>query len=146
MEPKFTGVYINLLRSRQIHVIYCDYFYPALVHTTLLFVTRGGGGVELSLRFIISSPTWAVLCFSVMSGLNLDNPGYQSLGVPPPAPPSSSSSSDYVADRRTCLTCHGWLSMTTFDRRTLCLFRQNTYLQNKKHTLTCQGGDWLLQI
>ena len=26
------------------------------------------------------------------------------------------------------------------------LFRQNTYLQNKKHTLTCQGGDWLLQI
>ena len=26
------------------------------------------------------------------------------------------------------------------------LFRQNTYLQNKKHMLTCQGGDWLLQI
>ena len=26
------------------------------------------------------------------------------------------------------------------------LFQQNTYLQNKKHTLTCQGGDWLLQI
>ena len=26
------------------------------------------------------------------------------------------------------------------------LFRQNTYLQNKKHTLTCQGGDWFLQI
>ena len=25
-----------------------------------------------------------------------------------------------------------------------CLFRQNTYLQNKKHMLTCQGGDWLL--
>ena len=24
------------------------------------------------------------------------------------------------------------------------LFRQNTYLQNKKHMLTCQGGDWLL--
>ena len=24
------------------------------------------------------------------------------------------------------------------------LFRQNTYLWNKKHTLTCQGGDWLL--
>ena len=28
----------------------------------------------------------------------------------------------------------------------LGLFRQKTYLQNKKHTLTCQGGDWLLQI
>ena len=26
----------------------------------------------------------------------------------------------------------------------VCLFRQNTYLRNKKHTLTCQGGDWLL--
>ena len=24
------------------------------------------------------------------------------------------------------------------------LFRQNTYLRNKKHTLTCQGGNWLL--
>ena len=28
----------------------------------------------------------------------------------------------------------------------LSLFRQNTYLQNKKHTLTCQRWDWLLQI
>ena len=26
----------------------------------------------------------------------------------------------------------------------LRLFRQNTYLQNKKHTLTCQRWDWLL--
>ena len=26
----------------------------------------------------------------------------------------------------------------------LNLFRQNTYLRNKKHTLTCQGGNWLL--
>ena len=25
------------------------------------------------------------------------------------------------------------------------LFRQNTYLRNKKHTLTCQRWDWLLQ-
>ena len=46
----------------------------------------GGGSVELSLRFIISSPVWPVLCFSVMSDLNLDNQGYQSLGAPPPAP------------------------------------------------------------
>ena len=27
---------------------------------------------------------------------------------------------------------------------TLDLFRQNTYLQNKKHMLTCQRWDWLL--
>ena len=26
----------------------------------------------------------------------------------------------------------------------LSLFRQNTYLQNKKHMLTCQRWDWLL--
>ena len=26
------------------------------------------------------------------------------------------------------------------DIMVVCLFRQNTYLQNKKHTLTCQGG------
>ena len=83
----------------------------------------GGGSVELSLRFIISSPTWPVLCCSVRSDLNLDNPGYQSLGAPPPPPPllSSGSSSDYTADRRTYLTCHGWLSMKTFDRHTLCI-------------------------
>ena len=92
------------------------------MHTTLLFVKIGGGGsVELSLRFIISSLTWPVLCCSVMSDLNLDNPGYQPLGVPPPAPPSSGSSSGYAADRRTCLTCHRWLSMKTFDRHTLCI-------------------------
>ena len=23
------------------------------------------------------------------------------------------------------------------------MFRQNTYLRNKKHTLTCQGGNWI---
>ena len=85
------------------------------------FICESGGGVELSLRFIISSPTWPVLCCSVMSDLNLDNPGYQSLGAPPPAPPSSGSSSDYAADRHTCLSCHGWLSMKTFDRHTLCI-------------------------
>ena len=54
----------------------------------------GGGGVGLSLRFIISPPTWPVLCFSVMSELNLDNPGFQSLGAPPSAPPLSGSSID----------------------------------------------------
>ena len=69
------------------------------------FICENGGGiVALSLRFILSSPTWLVLCFSVMSDLNLDNPGCQSLGAPPP---SSGSSSDYAADRSTCLTRTG---------------------------------------
>ena len=63
----------------------------------------GGGSDELSLRFIISSPTWPVLCFSVMSDLNLDNTGFQSPGAPTPALPSSGSSLDSAADRRTCI-------------------------------------------
>ena len=63
------------------------------------FFSEFGGGCDgLSLRFIISSPTWPVLCFSVMSDLNLDNPGFQSQGAPPPATSSSGSSSDSAAD------------------------------------------------
>ena len=81
----------------------------------------GWGSDGLSLRFIISSPTWPVLCFSVMSDLNLDNPGFQSPGAPTPAPPSSGSSSDSVADRCTCITCHRWMSKKTFDRHTICV-------------------------
>ena len=56
-----------------------------------------------------------------MSDLNLDNPGFQSPGAPTPAPPSSGSSSDSAADRRTCITCHRWMSKKTFDRHTICV-------------------------
>ena len=80
-----------------------------------------GGSVELSLWFIISFPTWPVLCFSEMSDLNLDNPGFQSQGAPPPPPPPSGSSSDSAADGRTCLSCHRWISKKTFGRHTLCI-------------------------
>ena len=66
-------------------------------------------------------PTWPVLCFSVMSELNLDDLGFQSLGAPTPAPPSSGSSSDTATDRRTCITCHRWMSKKTFDRHTICV-------------------------
>ena len=34
--------------------------------------------------------------------------------------------------------------MKVTERQKLNLFRQNTYLQNKKHMLTCQRWDWLL--
>ena len=96
--------------------------YSIGAHNAFICENGGGGGsVELSLRFIISSPTWPVLCFSVMSDLNLDNPGFQSQGAPPPTPPSSGSSSDSAADRRTCLTCHRWLRKKSFDRHTLCI-------------------------
>ena len=66
-------------------------------------------------------PTWPVLCFSVMNELNLDDPGFQSPGAPTHAPPSSGSSSDTATDRRTCLTCHRWMSKKTFDRHTVCV-------------------------
>ena len=86
MESKFTGVYINLLRSRQLHVIYIVItlllLYSVGAHDAFICEKGGGGSVELSLRFIISSPTWPVLCCSVTSDLNLDILGYQSLGVP----------------------------------------------------------------
>ena len=82
------------------------------MHATLLLVNLGGND-RLSLRFIISSPTWPVLCFSVMSDLNLDNPGFQSPGAPILALPSSGSSSDSAADRRTCITSHRWMSKKT---------------------------------
>ena len=65
------------------------------------------------------TPTWPVLCFSVMSELNLDDPGFQSPGAPTPAPPSSGSSSDTATDRQACLTCHRWMSKKTFDRHTV---------------------------
>ena len=40
-----------------------------------------------------------------------------------------------------CFSSSSWLSSPS---STPSLFRQNTYLQNKKHTLTCQRWDWLL--
>ena len=68
------------------------------------------------------SPYMACLVFSVMSELNLDDPGFQSPGATTPAPPSSgSSSSDTATDRRTCLHCHRWMSKKTFDRHTVCV-------------------------
>ena len=67
-------------------------------------------------------PYMDCLVFSVMSDFNLDGPGFQSPGATPPAPPSSgSSSSDAATDRRTCLTCHRWMSKKTFDRHTVCV-------------------------
>ena len=38
-----------------------------------------------------------------------------------------------------------WNTVSSVFSEIVDLFRQNTYLRNKKHTLTCQGGDWLLK-
>ena len=50
MESKFTGVYIDLLRSLQLHVIYCDDFitlYRVGAHNAFLSVFGGGGVMDL---------------------------------------------------------------------------------------------------
>ena len=78
------------------YCVLCNYMWYVVMTLFLLYRVGAhnaflsefwGGSDGLSLRFIISSPTWPVLCFSVMSDLNLDNPGFQSLGAPTPAPP-----------------------------------------------------------
>ena len=97
--------------------------YIALVPATP-FLSERGRGVGLSLRFIISPLTWPLLCFSVMSELNLDNPGFQSPGALPNSPPPHplpGSSLDSAADRRKCESCHRWMSKKTFDHHTLCV-------------------------
>ena len=82
--------------------------------------------------------------FSVMSELNLDDPGFTP-PIPPVPPISSDSSVETPVDgRRKCSSCPRRMSKKSADRHTVCLFRQNTYLQNKKHMLTCQRWDWLL--
>ena len=98
MESKFTGVYIDFLRSLHLRVIYIDDFIAFIRRwcTQRFYFSEIGGSDGLILRFIISSPTWPVLCFSVMSDLNLDNPGFQSPGAPTPAPPYSGSSATHL--------------------------------------------------
>ena len=66
----------------------------------IAFISELGGGGVMDLVYGQSflPPTWPVLCFSVMSDLNLDDPGFRSPGAPTPAPPSSGSSSDTATD------------------------------------------------
>ena len=98
----------------------------------------GGGGDEFSLWFIIFSPYMACLVFSVVSDFNLDGPGFQSPGATPSAPPSSGSSSSGAAtDRRTCLTCHRWMSKKTFDRHTVCVACRGSDCDLNHHCEEC---------
>ena len=61
-------------------------------------------------------PTWPVLCFSVMSDLNLDDPGFQSLGGSYTCP----SVIRFFFRHRDRPT-HRWMSKKTFDRHTICV-------------------------
>ena len=80
----------------------------------------GGGGVnELSLRFIVL--LHGLSCdYSVMSDINLDEPGFTAPGNAT-APPSSDSLVDNPPEaRRKCIACPRRMSAKTADRHTVC--------------------------
>ena len=68
------------------------------MHNNAFISELGGGGAMDLVHGSSFSPYMACLVFSVMSDLNLDDPGFQSPGAPTHAPPSSGSSSDAATD------------------------------------------------
>ena len=83
----------------------------------------GGGGKDVSLRFIIFLLHGLLCVFSVMSTYSLDDPGFETPSAPPSAPPSSDSSSvEAPSDvRRNCIACPRRMSKKTVDCHTLCI-------------------------
>ena len=80
---------------------------------------RGGGGNELSLRFIILLHGLSCV-FTVMSAVTLEEPGF--IAPAGSAPPSSDSSVDPPPDSRSkCVACPRRMSAKMADRRTLCV-------------------------
>ena len=65
-------------------------------------------------------------------------------------PPTSLPWSPGMSDARSCRKRKNQTLLVSKECEMLItdvityLFRQNTYLQNKKHILTCQRWDWLL--
>ena len=90
----------------------------------LRFLVKSGGwgGNELSLRFIILLTHGLYCVFSVMSDINLDEPGFKAPGATTSAPPSSDSSMENPPEaRRKCIACRRRMSKKTADRHTLCV-------------------------
>ena len=86
-------------------------------------IRPGGGGVnELSLLFIILLTHGLYCVFSVMSDINLDDPGFKAPGATTSAPPLSDSSVEIPPEaRRKCIACPRRMSIKTADRHTLCV-------------------------
>ena len=81
----------------------------------------GGGFNELSLRFIVLLLHGLSCDFSVMSEINLDEPGFTALGSAT-SPPSSDSSVDNPPEaRRKCIACPRRISAKTADHHTVCV-------------------------
>ena len=104
-----------------------------MVHFTYFSeIRRGGGGNELSLQFIILLTHGLYCVFTVMSDINLDEPGFKAPGATTPAPPSSDSSVENPPEaRRKCIACPRRMSKKTADRHTLCV--------------SCRGFDYDLE-
>ena len=81
----------------------------------------GGEGNELSLRFIVLLLHGLSCDFSVMSDINLDEPGFTAPGNAT-APPSLDSSVDNPPEaRRKCIGCPRRMSAETADHHTVCV-------------------------
>ena len=83
--------------------------------------TGGGGFNELSLRFIILLLHGLFCAFTVMSAVNLDEPGFTA-AAGSSIPPSSDSSVEQLPDGRSkCVTYPRRMSSKTADRHTICV-------------------------
>ena len=103
----------------------CDNFinYSEIYHILYTFfpVKKGGGGYEHSLRFIILLLHGLSCVFTVMSAVNLDEPGFTA-PAGSTAPPSSDSSVEHPPDGRSkCVSCPRRMSAKTADRHTVCV-------------------------
>ena len=119
---KVTGVFYDFFHS--FHCLF-SWIYSVIqrvIYTFFLVKTVGGGAVnELRLRFIILLLHGFYCVFSVMSEINLDEPGFTAPAVST-APPSSDSSVDNPPEgRRKCVACPRRMSAKTADRHTICI-------------------------
>ena len=79
------------------------------------------GGNELSLRFIILLLHGLSCVFSVMSAINLDEPGLHASDGSTAQPSSDSSVEPPSEGRCKCVACPRRMSAKTADRHTICV-------------------------
>ena len=96
------------------HFIYDIYIFAWFILRFFSEIGGGGGGNELSLRFIILLTHGLSCAFTVMSEINLDEPRFKAKGATTSAPPSSDSSVDNPPEaRRKCIACPRRMSKKT---------------------------------
>ena len=101
---------------------------------------KASASVPLSLLSGCEAGSWRVFA-STPSGQSLGSGG----GVSAPEGSHRAGSSSFARLLQPFVYRHEGLGVVAASNGSLafephCLFRQNTYLQNKKHMLTCQGG------